>query len=113
MKITAKQIQPNSRIKVASIYDSTEMMQGFADSENLSKEERAYYQYRIDTNRTMEVRLGSIKKSSPSLIVYSVEFDSSCSYYCNSRLVTLNSVYLHTNQGVLSIGNRQKVELID
>lgn len=111
MKISGKQIEAGMTIAVASIGDNKEMYMGFASSPNLSQADRDRYTFLIENNMTKSVKLGSIKKSSPVLKVEKVEFSQSCSYYVNSRKVTLNSIFLHTDKGIIEIGHGQKVEV--
>ena len=116
IKISANQIQKGMTIKVASIYDSTE---GFLNRINDVKgwgtytlEEKKWFQAKLDNNDVLNISRGAIKKDSPILKVYDIDFDSSYSYQGCDRLVTINNILLKTDKGDISISTRQKVELV-
>jgi len=113
MKISAKQIEAGMTIKVAGINNHVKDYVSYANSSNFSQERRDRYNFLVENNMTQSVHLGAIKKSSPVLKVEKVDFSQSYSYYANSKMVTLNSIFLHTDKGIIEIGHGQKVELID
>jgi len=113
MKITAKQIEAGMTIAVSSIYDNRDIYERHIASPGyLSKSDIDRMQHQLNNSLTLKVGLGSIKKTSPRLVVSDVTYSNSWSYKSNDRTVTFNSIYLHTDKGVIEIGHRQKVELI-
>ena len=115
-KISAKQIQKGMNIKVSSIIDITEQLTNMINESfgwgTHSEEEKKMYQNRLDNNDVLEVQSGTIKKDSPILKVYDIDFSNSNSYYENSRLVTINEIKLKTDKGDVRISTRQKVQVI-
>tara|TARA_R110000803_G_C11894355_1_gene311312 strand:+ start:193 stop:546 length:354 start_codon:yes stop_codon:yes gene_type:complete len=116
MKLSANQIQKGMTIKVTNIFDST---QGLLNMINDVKgwgthtlEEKKGYQAKLDNNHVLGIPRGTIKKDSPTLEVYDIDFNNSYSYQGNERVVTINSIMLKTDKGNISISTRQKVELI-
>jgi hypothetical protein len=112
MKITAKQIEAGMTIAVPSIVDSKEQYNNYINSPGfLGQSDIDRMKFQVENNLTLSIGLGSVKKSSPVLKVEKVSFSDSWSYLANNRKVTFNSIYLHTDMGVIEIGNRQKVEV--
>tara|TARA_R110000782_G_scaffold258650_2_gene348714 strand:- start:196 stop:546 length:351 start_codon:yes stop_codon:yes gene_type:complete len=116
MKITAKQIQKGMTIKVTSICDSTEALLNMINDVKgwgtHTLEEKKGYQSRLDNNDVLGISRGTIKKDSPILKVYDIDFNHSYSYQENGRQVTINIILLKTDKGNLRISTRQKVELV-
>jgi len=116
MKISANQIEKGMNIKVASIYDSTEsllnMINGVEGWGSHTLDEKKGYQARLDNNDVLGISRGAIKKDSPIVKVYDIDFNHSYTYQGYERLVTINTILLKTDKGNLSISTRQKVELI-
>tara|TARA_R110002012_G_scaffold157582_1_gene318732 strand:- start:463 stop:831 length:369 start_codon:yes stop_codon:yes gene_type:complete len=112
-KISARRIEKGMTIKVSGILDRTEQFTNMINEANgwgtHSEEEKKMYQNRLDNNDVLEVNCGTIKKDSPILKVYDIDFSNSYSYYANSRLVTLNEIKLKTDKGNVRISTRQKV----
>ena len=117
IKIFAHQIQKGMTIKVASLYDSTQsLLNMINDVEGWgshTEEEKKGYQSRLDNNDVRGVSRGTIKKDSPILKIYDIEFNQSYTYYCYEKFVTINFILLKTDKGDLSISTRQKVELVN
>lgn len=112
-KISAKTIEKGMTIKVAGLWNRTEEFTKMINGvwRDISSEEKEVYQNRIDNNDVLEVLNGSIKKDSPILKVYDIDYSNSYRYFSNSRMVTLNSIKLKTDKGDVRISTRQKVEL--
>jgi hypothetical protein len=114
MKITAKQIKAGMQISVARIVDNKPFWERcIVNPGGLGQSDIDRMKFRIENNLTLSIGLGTIKKDSPVLTVESVDYSGTWGYYCNGRKVTFNSMYLKTNAGIVEIGNRQKVELIN
>lgn len=111
MKITANQIQAGMKIRIAGVKDHKSDYVDYSTHPNF-KSQHAKYKFLVENNLTKSVSLGAIKKSSPTVTVQKVDFSNSWSYMVNNRKITFNSIYIHTELGVLEIGNRQKVELV-
>ena len=116
IKISANQIQKGMTIKVTSIYDSTERLLNMINDVKgwgtHTLEEKKGYQSRLNNNDVCGISRGTIKKDSPTLKVYDIDFNHSYSYQGCERLVNINTILLKTNKGNLSISTRQKVELV-
>ena len=111
MKITAKQIEKGMKIRIVGVQDNSKKYAEYSVHPNF-KSEHDKYKFLIENGLTKSVSAGGIRKSSPIVTVEKIEFADSMSYRMNGRKVTLNSIYLHTELGILEIGNRQKVELL-
>tara|TARA_R110001606_G_scaffold384397_1_gene547239 strand:- start:589 stop:957 length:369 start_codon:yes stop_codon:yes gene_type:complete len=116
IKISAKEIKKGMTIKVASIYDSTQSLLNMINDVKgwgtHTLEEKKGYQASLDNNDVLNISRGAIKKDSPTLKVYDIDFDNSYSYQSNGRLVTINTILLKTDKGNISITTRQKVEIV-
>ena len=115
-KISANQIQKGMTIKVASIYDSTQSLLNMINNVKgwgtHTPQQKKEYQSILDNNLVLCIGIGSVKKDSPVLKVYDIDFNHSYSYQCYERMVTINTILLKTDKGNLKISTRQKVELL-
>ena len=111
-KISARRIEKGMTIKVSGIWDRTEELTKMKNGIwQCTLEAKEMCQNRLKNNDVLEVECGSIKKDSPILKVYDIDFGNSNSYFSNSKRVTLNTIKLKTDKGLVRISTRQKVEV--
>lgn len=113
MKISASKISKGLTIKVSAIQDMEDFYKEAAQNPYRLDWERKMYNDMLEKGYTKDVGNGSIKKSSPTLVVNNVCDDYSYTYRTgNGRKVTLKWMVLDTDKGFVTLSSRQKVEVI-
>ena len=116
MKISAKQITKGMTIRVSNISDKTEFftnaINGVEGYGIHSEEEKNNMKNLINSNMTLFVKNGSIKKDSPIVNIVDIKMGNSNGTYHNNKLNVKNEICLVTDKGTMLISTIQKVELI-
>ena len=112
-KITATEIKKGMEIKVSSIRDTKEQLIDFLSKDFFTQEQKQRFQDTLDSNITLEVCKGTVKKDSPILNIKEVDLSNSYHFEGERGTVTVNIIVLVTDKGKFRISTRQKVELIN
>ena len=113
IKITGTEIKKGMVIKVSSIRDTKEDLINSLSKDYFTKEQKKRFQDILDSNITLKVCKGTVKKDSPILNVKEVDLSNSYHFEGERGTVTVNIIVLKTDKGNLRISTRQKVELIN
>ena len=112
-KITATEIKKGMEIKVSSIRDTKEQLIDLLSKDFFTQEQKRRFQDTLDSNITLEVCKGTVKKDSPILNIKEVDLSNSYHFEGERGTVTVNIIVLVTHKGKFRISTRQKVELIN
>ena len=113
IKITATEIKKGMQVQVASVRDTKEELINMLSKDFFTLEQKQRFQDVLDSNITLEVCNGTVKKDSPVLNIKEVDLSNSYHFEGERGTVTVNIIVLVTDKGNFRISTRQKVSLIN